>query len=35
VGAPARLRPRLAAGAVLGVSDRRPVTEENLDTFAQ
>jgi hypothetical protein len=35
VGAPAPPRPRLAAGAVLGVSDLQPVTEENLDTFAQ
>jgi hypothetical protein len=35
VGAAAQLRPRLAAGGVLGVSERQPVTEENLDTFAQ
>jgi hypothetical protein len=34
VGARAPLRPRLAAGAVLGVSDWQRVTEENLDTFA-
>jgi hypothetical protein len=34
VGALAPLRPRLPAGAVLGVSDWQPVTEQNLDTFA-
>jgi hypothetical protein len=35
VGTPAPLRPRLAAGAVLGVSDWQPLTEQNLDTSAQ
>jgi hypothetical protein len=35
VGAPVPLRPRLAAGAVLGVSDTQPVTADNLDTFTQ